>query len=144
MKEEDITPGIVVRNKKTGKIGVPFTGYDYGCINPDVEVAIVYQSDDEKPGEAPPFEGTLFGNLELYELKLGDLLTQEHVNKVCKPNTEKTCRYLIVGKDGFECAKVLGDTSIAHHLDNRVRNDSIRATGNNCGGRYKSQPISGN
>lgn len=136
MKKEEIKPGIVLRNVVNGQIGVLFEGHDYyGVLDSSVEVPIVYRGED-KNSTAPAFIGTKFEDLEPYSLKPEDILTIGHIKDVCRPNTEKTCRYLTVGGDGFECAKVLGHTSIASKLDDRVREGSIRAIGNNCGGRY--------
>jgi hypothetical protein len=42
------------------------------------------------------------------------------------------CRYLIMGSKGFECAKV---TILKAHLDERVRQESIVARGDNCEGK---------
>jgi hypothetical protein len=131
----------VYRNNKTGLLGVEFSGYDYGVIEESVEVAMVYQGKDKDPSDkAPPFIGTSFENLDTYELKPQDLLTEEHVNNVCKPAKGNiTCRYLTIGgRSGFECAKVSGDTSLAHHIDERVKSKEMSARGNNCGGRYNS------
>jgi hypothetical protein len=138
----EIISNKVYRNSKSGLLGVKFNGYDYGVIEDSLEVAMVYQGKDKDPSDkAPPFIGTVFENLENYELKPRDLLTDEHVKKVCKPaEGDKTCRYLTLGgRSGFECSKVSGDTSIAHHVDDRVKNNEMSAKGNNCGGRYNSQ-----
>jgi len=140
MHKEDIKPGMVVRNKRNGKIGAPYTGQDYGCIDGEVEVAIVYQGKDRDP-TGPSFEGTRFDDLEEHELKPEDLLTEGHIKRVCKPNTEEACRYLVVKEDGFDCARNFGDIGIAIEIDRKVRNGSFSATGINCGGRYKSQSV---
>ena len=135
---EKVEFGKVYRNKKTGKIGVRFTGHDYGVIARNIEAAMIYQGSNENPEKdtSPPFEGTLFEDLELYTLKPEDLLTDEHVKSVCKPGSEETCRYLSVGSCGFECEKVSDDNSIAMRIDERVERGDMRAKGNNCGGRY--------
>jgi hypothetical protein len=135
MKKEEIKSGMVFRNVVTGQIGVLFEGFDYGCIDSSIEVPIVYQGTDKNPS-TPAFFGTKFEDIESYSLKPEDMLTMDHIRAVCKPRTERTCRYLMVGENGFECARVLGDTSIAWKLDDRANEGSIRAIGNNCGGRY--------
>jgi hypothetical protein len=141
MKKEDIKLGHVYLNKKTKKIGVVFGGFDYGCIEHSIEIAMIYQGDDKKPEGAPPFDGTLFKDLERYELKPKDILTDKYVKTVCKPGSEETCAYLIASANGFECAKVLGDNSVAHTIDDRLEKGTIRAKGNNCGGRYNPKHL---
>ena len=56
---------------------------------------------------------------------------QGHVDKVCKPKTTETCRYLGIGPDGWECLK---HTVHAPYLDARVEAGTIRARGDNCDG----------
>ena len=137
MNREEIKTGMTVRNTITGKIGVSYQGCDYGVIGHSTEIAIVNQGDDKNP-DSPSVLETPFENLEPYQLKPKDLLTKAYIEEVCRPCTSETCRYLIVGADGFECARVLGDTSIALNINDRVREGSMRAQGNNCGGRYGS------
>ena len=138
MKKEDIKPEMVLRNKKTDRIGVPYKGCDYGCIDHDSEIAIVYRSSDNDFGTIG-FEGTDFEDLEPYELEPKDMLTKEHIKSVCKPAKGKeTCRYFCAGAEGFVCARVSGDTSIAHAMDSRVREGTAGAQSINCGGRYGS------
>jgi len=56
----------------------------------------------------------------------------EHVENVCQPGKGgKTCRYLIMGAKGWECAK---HTGLATLLDARVESESMVARGNNCEG----------
>jgi hypothetical protein len=148
MKKEDITSGVVVRNTKTGKIGVPFTGHVYEKINPETEVPIVYQGDDKNRRIAPHFELTHPEDLEKYQLQPKDLLTEQHIREVCKPRTKDargylrdTCRYLFQGTFGDECAKVLDNFGIAEHIDKSVGNGDIKAMGNNCGGRYNIRAL---
>ena len=56
---------------------------------------------------------------------------QEKVKEICKPGTTECCRYLVVGGDGFECAK---HTSLKGILDTRAEVGQMRATGDNCDG----------
>lgn len=57
----------------------------------------------------------------------------EHVKNVCKIGQgNKCCRYLVMGAEGFECAK---GTSLQVHLDARVYNNTITAQGDNCEGK---------
>lgn len=134
MEKGEIKPRMTLRNLVTGQIGVLYEGYDYGVIDSSVEVPIVYKSKDET-STAHAFLGTRFEELEPYSLKPEDVLTILYIKDVCKPNTEKACRYLTLGRDGFECAKVLGN-NLALELDERVEKGSIRAIENNCSGRY--------
>jgi hypothetical protein len=56
-----------------------------------------------------------------------------HVDSVCKlGHGEETCRYLAMSANGWSCEK-LGP--MRAYLDNRVKNGSIRARGDNCEGR---------
>ena len=56
----------------------------------------------------------------------------EHVENVCQLGKGgKTCRYLIMGASGWECAK---HTPLAVLLDARVESESMVARGNNCEG----------
>lgn len=62
-----------------------------------------------------------------------------HIKSVCKiGQREKCCRYLIMGQDGFECAK---ETSLKTTIDLRV--NTMNAQGDNCVGydEYKKQSI---
>ncbi len=137
MRKQDIKPDVVYRNEKSKAIGVLFTGYDYGCLSED-EVGIVYQGDDKNPN-TPFFAGTDPSNLEKYALTADNMLTISHIHSTCKPGCgEKCCRYLICSQDGFGCARISGNMSMAHTLDDKVRKDEITAKGINCGGRYGS------
>lgn len=58
--------------------------------------------------------------------------TQYHIGHYCQPgNGDKTCRYLILGAEGFKCAKFSGLRQI---LDERVKKGTMYAKGDNCGG----------
>jgi len=134
---QEIKSNVVYRNKVTGNLGVLLAGYDYGCLGDD-EVGIVYRGDDNKPEEFSSFfVGTNPSNLEEYKLKPEDQLTKKHIGGVCMLGKgDSCCRYLTAGSRGFSCARVDGNTSIAHHIDDRIRNGTINAKGSNCGGRY--------
>ena len=139
MKLEDIKPGMVVKNTETGKIGLPFTGNDYGMSYDEPELAwIIYQADDDnKDARAPPFLGTRPEKLEPYELQSGDILTEEHVKNVCKMGLgEKTCRYMSMSGASYSCLKVASNHNMAHMIEDRIREGTMNAQGNNCGGRY--------
>lgn len=58
------------------------------------------------------------------------ILERTYVDSVCKRGKgAKCCRYLMFGAEGFECAKL---TDIKAHLDDRVKNETIVARGDNC------------
>jgi len=144
MKLEVIKPDMMVRNKKTGKIGVLFnTGpYPIREIRASLlsDVGIIYQDDDRTPNP-PRFELTSFEDLEEYQLRPEDLLTADHRKKVCKQNTSEQCRYLIKLCRGYVCARVLGNSQIAKDIDLDVLRGEIETKGNNCGGRYNKRVI---
>lgn len=136
MKKEDMKSGMFFRNKETGQIGIPYNGYDYGCINRSIEIAMVYKDDDKEPSGSLSWTSAYYEELEPHELKEEDILTNEHMESVCKiKKGEETCSYLIAGSDGFECAK-LSDTGIANQIDDRREEDTMTAKGDNCGGRF--------
>ena len=57
----------------------------------------------------------------------------DQVKNVCKIGQgHDCCRYLIMGIEGFECAK---NTSLKHALDLRVANKTITAQSDNCDGK---------
>lgn len=59
-------------------------------------------------------------------------LTESHVKDVCRPGTgTETCRYLLLGAGGWVCGK---HTVLAVTLDDRVREGTIVARGDNCAG----------
>lgn len=61
-------------------------------------------------------------------------ISLEHVKKICKIGYgDKCCRYLSCGKE-FECLK---HTYIKCILDERVKNKTINAKGDNCEGIRK-------
>ncbi len=58
--------------------------------------------------------------------------SEEHVDKFCKPGRgEKTCRYLTMTKDGWNCAKA---TALRQEIDARVANGTMNSKGDNCQG----------
>ncbi len=60
-------------------------------------------------------------------------LPEDHVKNVCKPKTPECCRYLVMGSNGWECAKL---TEMKAHLDFRADVlEDMRATGDNCEGK---------
>ena len=59
-------------------------------------------------------------------------LTEEHISKCCRPGKgRKTCRYLTMCPDGWDCEK---STSMGQLLDEDVKTNTIVAQGNNCPG----------
>jgi len=59
------------------------------------------------------------------------MLTREYVMATCKPaQLEKTCRYLLMGPNGWECGKTDPRAKIV--IDNRVASMSAKA--DNCDG----------
>lgn len=60
------------------------------------------------------------------------MLEDRFVLKTCKPNTAECCRYLMMSPDGWMCGKP--DPQLKKMFDDRVANNSMRATGDNCKG----------
>jgi hypothetical protein len=57
----------------------------------------------------------------------------EHVKNVCRIGQgHSCCRYLVMGGNGFECAK---HTELKTLLDTRVATETITARGDNCMGK---------
>ncbi len=53
-------------------------------------------------------------------------ITKEYVFEICKPGKqEKTCRYLLMGSKGWECAKT--DPSMKAAIDSRVNTMTAKA-----------------
>ena len=64
-------------------------------------------------------------------------IDQEHVKQVCQPGTEKCCAYLIVGAEGFECAKL--SAVFKGQIDLRLAEGTMNAIGDNCPGYGEEQ-----
>lgn len=63
------------------------------------------------------------------------VIPKKYVNEVCKIGKgNDSCRYLVSGHYGFECAK---HTMIAPQLDRRVKEKTLTARGDNCKGWSK-------
>lgn len=63
----------------------------------------------------------------------------QHVKKICKIGEgSRCCRYLVAGKGGFECAKLV--PSLSKVLDTRVEAKTMVATAINCDG-YTEQSL---
>lgn len=61
------------------------------------------------------------------------VIERQHVAKVCSIGTgADTCRYLVAGGDGFECAK--HQDGFRQEIDRRVASGSFVARGDNCEG----------
>ena len=59
-------------------------------------------------------------------------LSDDQVKNLCKMGQgKKCCRYLVMSSEGFECAKKLEFKSV---LDERVKQNTITAQGDNCEG----------
>ena len=59
------------------------------------------------------------------------MIDKKHLDEVCLlGGREKTCRYLTMGQDGFQCVKK--EPSLKATLDER--GDSMTAQGDNCDG----------
>lgn len=61
-----------------------------------------------------------------------EVIDKKHVDEVCKMGKgAECCRYLTCGPTGFNCEK---HSSMAAHLDSRVKEKTINARGDNCQG----------
>lgn len=61
----------------------------------------------------------------------------DHVKNICKIGQgADCCRYLMMGGDGFECAK---DTELATTLDMRASAGSMTARADNCEGKLNPE-----
>lgn len=58
-------------------------------------------------------------------------IDQTHLKQVCQPGTEACCAYLVVGSEGFECAKL---SSLKYTIELRLAESTMNATGDNCPG----------
>jgi len=59
------------------------------------------------------------------------IIDEQHLSQVCQPGTDACCAYLIMGSEGFECAKI---TPLKQTIDLRLAEGTMRATGDNCPG----------
>jgi hypothetical protein len=59
-------------------------------------------------------------------------IPETHLKKVCKMGQEGCCRYIMLGAGGFECAK---HGMLRVTIDQRVKEGTIGAVGDNCDGR---------
>jgi len=59
-------------------------------------------------------------------------IDDEYVLKVCRPGSEETCRYLLMGPKGWGCGKMSPD--VKQTLDQRVDQGLMVAKGDNCAG----------
>lgn len=58
-------------------------------------------------------------------------ISKEYLTRVCQPGTEACCAYLIVGTEGFECAKL---TSLKYTIELKLAEGTMNAIGDNCPG----------
>ena len=59
-------------------------------------------------------------------------ITQEKLEKTCSMhNGEKTCRYIMMGEEGYVCVK---NSKLQELLDQRFSENKMIAKGNNCEG----------
>lgn len=63
-------------------------------------------------------------------------IKQEHLKQVCQPGTQACCAYLIMGAEGFECAKL---TPIKFQIELRLAEGTMHAIGDNCPGYGREQ-----
>ena len=56
-------------------------------------------------------------------------ISKRMLTDVCKIKTKETCRYLILGAKGFECAKL---TDMKEIIDRKVEANTMNAVGDNC------------
>ncbi|MFH0928811.1 MAG: hypothetical protein V1818_00460 [Candidatus Aenigmatarchaeota archaeon] len=149
MKLDVMKPNIVVRNTKTGEIGVLYTGFPYpegGIKASECDgFCIVYQGDDNNLNLTMSFDTVKFTDVEEYKLRPEDLLTPKHRKEVCKKGQDGACRYLINHEDyGHVCAKVLGNPDTTRQIDFKTfvnKDPHYKARGNNCGGRYNKRAL---
>lgn len=68
---------------------------------------------------------------------LSNIMSVEHAKSVCKMGAGggQCCRYLTMGSDGFECARL--DESFAKEIDERADNGKMNAISKNCDGYGK-------
>lgn len=71
-------------------------------------------------------------------------MPREHWENVCKIGQgADCCKYMVVGGDGFGCAKDKGNEGFKHAIDSRT---DMNAKGDNCEGWamfLKNHPIEG-
>ena len=59
-------------------------------------------------------------------------ITKEKLANICLMNNDdKTCRYIMMGEDGYVCVK---NSKLQQFIDRRVSEDKMIAKGNNCEG----------
>lgn len=62
-------------------------------------------------------------------------ISNECLNDICKKNQdEKTCKYIMLGNNGFVCVK---NTEAKAFIDNLKNLGKIKANGDNCQGKLK-------
>jgi hypothetical protein len=67
----------------------------------------------------------------------GPVIETEYWKNVCKPYTGSCCRYLVMGSDGFECARLSDD--MIKTIDERADSGQMNAIGKNCEGYGKEK-----
>ena len=129
-----VIPGVVVKNVKTGKIGVPYIGHVYEHIG-EGQVPIVYREDRIV---RPSFTLTPIKDLVKHQLEGQDILTDNHFKKSCMPEDKVHCRYTLDGRDGPECAKIISSLNIAEEIDSQPKYDNMPCR---CDGRYNPKAL---
>jgi hypothetical protein len=77
----------------------------------------------------------LRGDYTEYFLDETKKIPQKYLDSVCQyKQAEKTCRYICLSVKGYICVK---KTPIKEMLDDRVKNNSMKAVGDNCAGLGK-------
>lgn len=70
-------------------------------------------------------------------IKKFPLVPDEEVKSLCKIGSgPTTCRFLALGRDGFECAK---HTLLALTINAMVENGEMTAVGDNCEGKRNDE-----
>lgn len=110
------------------------SGYDYGLARDDTEatgiehISVTLKRSGGYPGFTIPLR-----DLEPTTAPRLAPLDEAHVMATCRPGAgAETCRYLAMGPKGWSCEK---HSSLAQTLDDRVREETMTARGDNCEGR---------
>ena len=108
-------------------------GFDFGMAADDTAILGEEYISVSKItyGLAPSFTIRL-ADLTLLEQKDLPPPDKAYMIQHCRPGErEKTCRYLVAGDKGIECAKL---TTLKYTIDQRVADNKFTARGDNCDG----------
>jgi hypothetical protein len=136
---KNIMPGVVVKNIKTGGIGVLCTSY-LKNYDKSKEAPIVYKGDDIKLLKGPEVSLTSLNILERHILEQEEMLTGDHLELVCRLGAHETCKYLVdKSKNGrivdYACARVMGDQTMADFIEQQAAAGRMRGIAH-CGGKF--------